>query len=30
MLDSDRVSCVLALLKSFDDGYNIASKLVQN
>ena len=30
MLDSDRVSCVLDLLKSFDNGSKIASKLIQN
>ena len=30
MLDSDRVSCVLELLKSFDNGSKIASKLIQN
>ena len=30
MLDSDRVSCVLELLKSFDHGSKIASKLIQN
>ena len=30
MFDSDRVSCVLELLKSFDYGYKIASKLIQN
>ena len=30
MLDSDRVSCVLELLKSFDSGSKIASKLIQN
>ena len=30
MLDYDRVSCVLELLKSFNDGSKIASKLVQN
>ena len=30
MLDYDRVSCVLELLKSFDNGSKIASKLVQN
>ena len=30
MLDSDRVLCVLELLKSFDNGSKIASKLIQN
>ena len=30
MLDTDRVSCVLELLKSFDHGSKIASKLIQN
>ena len=30
MLDYDRVSCVLELLKSFDNASQIASKLVQN
>ena len=30
MLDSDRVSCVLELLKSFGHGSKIASKLIQN
>ena len=30
MLDYDRVLCVLEILKSFDDGYKIASKLIQN
>jgi len=30
MLDYDRVSCVLELLKSFDHGSKIASKLIQN
>ncbi len=30
MLDSDRVSCVLELLKSFDHKSKIASKLIQN
>ena len=30
MLDYDRVSCVLELLKYFDEGSKIASKLVQN
>ncbi len=30
MLDFDRVSCVLELLKSFDHGSKIASKLIQN
>ena len=30
MLDYDRVLCVLELLKSFDNGFKIASKLVQN
>ncbi len=30
MLDYDRVSCVLDLLKSFDYGSKIASKLIQN
>ncbi len=30
MLDSERVSCVLELLKSFDHGSKIASKLIQN
>ena len=30
MLDSDRVSCVLELLKSFDHGSKIASRLIQN
>ena len=30
MLDSDRVLCVLELLKSFNHGSKIASKLVQN
>ncbi len=30
MLDSERVSCVSELLKSFDHGSKIASKLIQN
>ena len=30
MLDSDRFPCVLELLKSFDHGSKIASKLIQN
>ena len=30
MLDYDRLSCVLELLKSFDHGSKIASKLIQN
>ena len=30
MLDYDRVSCVLEILKSFDNGSKIASKLIQN
>ena len=30
MLDHDRVLCVLELLKSFDNGSKIASKLIQN
>ena len=30
MLDFDRVLCVLELLKSFDNGSKIASKLIQN
>jgi len=30
MLDSDRISCILELLKSFDHGSKIASKLIQN
>ena len=30
MLDYERVLCVLELLKSFDDGSKVASKLVQN